>query len=72
MGRRKRNKRRNSRNLAAEMRGEDRRLHFANGGTVAEWRGIHTVHTSRAEKRNSRGTDNRNAIQDSQRQTEDD
>jgi hypothetical protein len=72
MPRSKRKKRRTARSLTAAIRGEDRRVYFANGGTLAEWRGTHKVHTSRAEKRKNRGTDDRNAIRESQRQTEDD
>ncbi len=48
------------------VRGEDRKAHFANGGSLAEWRGLHRVHTSRAEKRKTRRTERQQAIRDSQ------
>lgn len=50
---------------AAAQRGIDRKRHFADGGSLAEWRGLHKVHDSRPRNRRTRGADNRRAIQES-------
>lgn len=57
------NKRKNS---TAGLRGEVRKQHFEEGGTLAGWRGRSSVHRNRSEKRNDRATQKRNAIRDSQ------
>ena len=46
----------------AKQRGEDRKKHFESGGSLSEWRGKHSVHTSKADKRNSRASDSKFAI----------
>jgi hypothetical protein len=50
---------------SASIRGIERDEFFRNGGTPAQWRGIHSVHTSRSEKRKSRSSENKKAIEDS-------
>lgn len=49
----------------APHRGIKRAEHFAEGRGAANWRGLHQVHTSRAEKRTSRSSEKKKAIQDS-------
>lgn len=47
------------------IRGELRRKHFEDGGSLAEWRGTSAVHKNRKDKRNDRRTRQRKAIKDS-------
>jgi hypothetical protein len=65
-----RKKKKSARKLTAGTRGIEREIRKENG-TLTTSRGIHTVHTSRAQKRRNRRTDRQSAIRDSQRQTED-
>jgi len=55
----------NAGKLTATTRGIDREIRRENG-TLTTSRGIHAVHTSRAEKRKNRRTRQQNAIRDSQ------
>lgn len=55
----------NARKVTATTRGIDREIRKENG-TLTTSRGIHTVHTSRAEKRKDRLTVQRTAIRESQ------
>lgn len=59
------NKRKSVSNTSG-VRGEMRRQHFEEGGTLAGWRGRSAVHTNRSEKRNDRSTVKQKAIRDSQ------
>ena len=50
----------------AGTRGEDRKKHFASGGSLAEWRGTSSVHKNKKDKRKDRATVKRQAIKESQ------
>ena len=56
----------NHKNKTAGVRGEERKQHFASGGSLAEWRGTSAVHKRKEEKRNDRSTAKKRAIADSQ------
>ncbi len=58
-------KKKNQTKDTSAIRGEERRLHFEAGGSLAEWRGIHTIHKSSKDKRRSRSKDKKNAVHDS-------
>lgn len=51
---------------SAGVRAEDRKKHFAAGGSLAEWRGKAAVHKNKKDKRKDRSTVKRQAIKDSQ------
>ena len=41
--------------LLARIRGEERKQHFANGGTLHDWRGgLHTVTTDKKKRSNKK------------------
>mgnify|MGYP001298230990 CR=1 FL=1 len=43
----------------ARIRGEERKAHFANGGTLHEWRGgVHTITKNRKREENRRACRN--------------
>lgn len=65
MASRKGNRANNHQNKTAGYRGEDRKQHFADGGSLAEWRGTHTVHKNKKDKRQNRRTRRQQAIRDS-------
>jgi len=50
----------------AGSRGLHRKEHFENGGTLAQWRGLHQVHTSKNQKRKNRRTEKEKAIREGQ------
>ena len=55
----------NDQSNTSGSRGEDRKKHFADGGSLAEWRGTHTVHKNKKNKRQNRRTRRKQAIRDS-------
>lgn len=67
MSSKKKNRANNHKNerVSAGMRGEDRIRHFADGGSIAEWRGQAATHKNKREKRNDRSTVQKKAIEDS-------
>ena len=64
MSRTKRKGKRN--NSTAGQRGEERKQHFADGGSVREWRGTGGVHKNKKDKRQNRRTQKKKAIEESQ------
>lgn len=50
---------------SAKIRGILREEHFSSGKSLSEWRGTSSVHTSRSEKKRSRSSDKKKAIEDS-------
>ncbi len=46
-------------------RGIDRKIHFESGGSLAEWRGLHQIHKSSKDKRNSRSSQKKKAVRES-------
>jgi hypothetical protein len=61
----KKGNRANNHQNTSGSRGEDRKKHFADGGSLAEWRGTHTVHKNKKDKRQNRRTRRQQAIRDS-------
>lgn len=64
----KRNKRINNRQkkkaFLAAIRGEERKQYFANGGTLAGWRGVSSVQKDKRDKRANRSSRDRKAIRE--------
>ena len=53
------------RRFSAAVRGMDRAEHFANGGDLASWRGVHTVWKDRKKESNRRGCRGRYRMEES-------
>jgi len=60
------NNHRNKQDKSVGSRGELRRAHFADGGSTTEWRGRHVVHSDRKNKRKTRSSERRRAIDESE------
>lgn len=56
-------KKKNKASKTSKIRGEERKRHFEDGGSLAEWRGLHHIHNSK--KRRSRRKERIKAIEDS-------
>lgn len=52
--------------LIKDLKAVARELHFESGGSPSEWRGSHSVHKNKSDKRQDRSTKIKKAIKDSE------